>query len=99
MIVRNIISTRSNRAVANQYIIKTDKATYFQSYHSIIAKVDETSGKITLSQYWDYSNTTRKYLYQFLNDYGYVGMNKAKVLERIKDGVFKYEELITDYTD
>lgn len=99
MIVRNIISTRSNRAVANQYIIKTDKAVYFQSYNSIIAKVDKTSGKITLSQYWDYSNTTRKYLYQFLSDYGYEGMNKAKVLEHIKEGVFKYEELITDYTD
>lgn len=99
MIVRNVISVRSNRAVANQFIIKTDKATYFQSYNSLIAKIDKTSGSVTISSRWDYSNTTRKYFYQFLDSYGYEGMNKAKVEKYIKEGEFKYVDLITDYTD
>lgn len=99
MIVRNVISTRSYRAVANQFIVKTENATYFQSYNSLIAKVDKTSGSVTLSSRWDYSNTTRKYLYQFLNSYGYEGLNKAKVEKYIKEGEFKYVDLITDYTD
>ena len=96
MIVRNIISTRSNKAVANQFIIKTDKATYFQSYVSLIAKIDRTSGQVTLSSRWDYSNTTRKYLYQFLYSYGYEGMNTKKVQKYIEEGTFKYVDLITD---
>lgn len=96
MIVRNVISVRSNRAVANQFIIKTEKATYFQSYNSLIAKIDNTSGTITLSSRWDYSKTTRKYLYQFLDSYGYEGMYKDKVKKYIKEGEFKYVDLITD---
>lgn len=96
MIVRNIISARSNRAVANQFFIKSDKAIYFQSYASLIAKIDKTTNEVTLSSRWDYSNTTRKYLYQFLDSYGYTGMNTKKVQKYIEEGTFKYVDLITD---
>ena len=96
MIVRNIISTRSNKAVANQFIIKTEKATYFQSYVSLIAKIDKTTEEVTLSSRWDYSNTTRKYLYQFLDSHGYEGMNTKKVQKYIEEGTFKYVDLIID---
>lgn len=96
MIVRNIISARSNKAVANQFIIKSDKAIYFQSYASLIAKIDKTTEQVTLSSYWDYSATTRKYLYQFLDSYGYTGMNGKRVQSYIEEGKFKYVDLITD---
>lgn len=65
--VRNIINNRDNAAV-NQFEIVTNKATYFQSYNSVVAKIDR-NGKVILSSYWDYSNTTMKHLYIFLRDH------------------------------
>lgn len=73
-------------AVRNQMIIKTDKATYFQSYKSVICKLDGTN--IILSQHWDYSNTTRKHLYAFLRQQGYHTMtSKKSIKEYIAKGV------------
>lgn len=95
MIVSNIISTRSNKAVANQFIIKTDKYVFFQSYRKLVAKIDRISGEVTLSQYWNFSRTTRKYLYQILDIYGYEGMTIDKVAKFIENCEFKYVDLIT----
>lgn len=69
MKVRNLVSERSGRGVANQFIIKTDYATYFQSYDSIIARRENRTGKISIDKnYWNYSSTTSKYRNQFLNE-------------------------------
>ena len=55
--VRNMKSSNGN-AVANQFEIETDDATYLQSYNSIIAKRMD-SGVVYLDKnYWDYSVTT-----------------------------------------
>lgn len=70
MKVRNIISERSGRPVANQFVIEHDGKVYFQSYNSRCAVVD--NGKLTLGSDWDYSNTTRKYLYIFMREYAYM---------------------------
>lgn len=67
--VRNLINDNGN-AAANQFIINTPKATYFQSYQSVVAKIDK-NGNLILSRNWDYSNTTIKHLYIFLRMYGY----------------------------
>lgn len=91
--VRNLTSPRTDNAVANQFVISTKKATFFQSYKSVVAKVDN-KGKVTLSQWWDYSNTTRKYLYQFLKEFGYYGLNAKEVRRLIKDKEFKYRHEI-----
>lgn len=53
----------------NQFIITTNEGTYFQSYDSVIAYKDRKTGIIKVTPYWDYSNTTRKHFYLFLEDY------------------------------
>ena len=53
----------------NQFIMNDDKKIIFQSYDSIIDVIDKKSGKIVFGNDWNYSNTTRKHLYLFLNDY------------------------------
>lgn len=67
--VRNMISSRSNREIANQFIITTNEGEYFQSYASVIAFKPFEEGKIQLDKhYWDYSTTTGKYRNEFLNE-------------------------------
>ena len=52
----------------NQFVIfGDDGSTVFQSYSSVIAILKD--GKLTLGKYWDYSKTTSKHLYNFLNEY------------------------------
>lgn len=53
----------------NQFIIfGGDAIVTFQSYNSIIAKIDK-KGTLKLGNDWDYSKTTLKHLYLFINDY------------------------------
>lgn len=52
----------------NQFIIKGGSGITFQSYNSTIANIDN-KGNLTLGKNWDYSKTTLKHLYLFLNDY------------------------------
>ena len=57
----------------NQFVIRGEREnekTVFQSYDSIIAEINE-NGQLTLGIDWDYSKTTLKHLYLFLNDYIY----------------------------
>lgn len=53
----------------NQFIIfGGDAIVTFQSYDSIIAKIDK-KGTLELGNNWNYSKTTLKHLYLFINDY------------------------------
>ena len=55
----------------NAYIIEnfeTEEVT-LQSYDSTVAVLDKESGIITLGKHWDYSVTTLKHVYQFLEEY------------------------------
>lgn len=54
----------------NQFIIKNGDEIFFQSYESMIAKIDK-EGVLYLGDDWDYSKTTLKHLYLFINDYKY----------------------------
>ena len=66
MRVTNMTSNSGN-AIANQFIIDDNNESYFQSYKSMIAKIDKF-GKVFLdSYYWNYSRTTSKYRNMFLN--------------------------------
>lgn len=56
----------------NQFIIKSGNMVYFQSYDSLIAAYNKNNNDIILGCDWDYSNTTRKHLYIFLNEYCYI---------------------------
>ena len=77
--VQQLINDNGNPA-SNQFIIKTKKATYFQSYRSVVCKWDGIN--IVLSTDWDYSNTTRKHLYMFLRQYGFYNLSSAKDMRK-----------------
>ena len=61
-------SVRSGKPVANQFIIRINRLTIFQSYTSVIAVTKWNMENILLDEkFHNYSVTTSKYLYQFLN--------------------------------
>ena len=72
----------------NQFVINTENATYLQSYNSVVCKIDKSTNKVTLSNHWNYSVTTSKYLYSFLNAKTSLGkLNKKEVKTLISKGV------------
>lgn len=80
MKVSNMTSPRTGNPVANQFLIKLSDGAIFQSYETLIA-VKYNDGRIKLAEGWgDYSRTTSKYLYQFLN------MNRKEIQEAVKAG-------------
>jgi hypothetical protein len=90
MLVRNLHG-RTGREVANQFVIDDGDNEWFQSYRTIVARKDyDNGGQVTLDTYaLDYSNTTSRYLYQFL---GY-GADRASVKARIKSGKYLVADL------
>lgn len=55
----------------NQFVILGNNGEIeFQSYNSRIARIDK-NGVLSLSYHWDYSKTTLKHLYIFLDRYFY----------------------------
>ena len=91
MKVTNMISPRTGKPVANQYIIENGLMETFQSYDSVIAVkewADSDNPVITLDQkYWDYSQTTGKYRNIFL------GETKKETQAKIDDSVYKLADL------
>ncbi len=84
--VSNFISDSGNN-IANQFLIRTNKGKYFQSYNSMIAFVSY-NGLIQLdSIYWDYSRTTSKYRNRFL------GLTTDQIKQQIKDKTIKLTNL------
>lgn len=56
----------------NQFLIESDELIEFQSYESLVASINKKTGTLTLGLDWDYSKTTTKHLYLFLNDFKYI---------------------------
>lgn len=52
----------------NQFVMEDNQKAIFQSYESVIAEYDKINDTLTLGIDWDYSNTTRKHLYIFLEE-------------------------------
>lgn len=77
--------------VPNQFILSTPEARYFQSYESIIVKIDcDDDGKrqIVLDEkYWNYSKTTSKYRNSFL------GETTAEIKAKIASGEYQLADL------
>lgn len=66
MLITNLQSPRSGRAVPNQYcLITAEGKRYFQSYSSIIACI-EVNGEMYLAHDAYLSRTTKRYLKIFL---------------------------------
>tara|TARA_R100000908_G_scaffold64839_2_gene50255 strand:+ start:1298 stop:1615 length:318 start_codon:yes stop_codon:yes gene_type:complete len=99
--VSNLKSPRSGESVKNQFEIyeSTKKTTSytFQSYYTIIAKVIYKNGEqivILDKNALDYSRTTSKYLYQFLDDVSKLrGMRKKEILKAIENKEVKIKNL------
>ena len=74
--------------VKNQFLLRDDYGNrYFQSYNSIIVKIDN-KGKVTLDErYWDYSTTTGKYRNRFL------GEDKKETQRKIDNGQYALANL------
>jgi len=86
MQVSQLISKTSGNAVKNQFVISKSGCTYFQSYNTIIAKIAR-NGKITLDPKWNVSQTTTKYLNQFLNT------DKKELLKGIENKTYLVKNL------
>lgn len=81
MRVENMNSTKTNNKIANQFIIKDGNRIFFQSYQSIIVKIEDN--KIYLDEYyWNYSRTTSKYRSNFL------GESTKETINKIKNGEY-----------
>ena len=80
MKIKNLTSSRGN-TIANQFEIRSENAIYFQSYQSIIVKIENGITYLD-SIYWDYSKTTGKYRNQFL------GEDKKETEKKIKAGIY-----------
>jgi hypothetical protein len=70
-----------NGSIANQFEVRIQTAIYFQSYESIIVKIEGGTTYLD-SHYWDYSKTTGKYRNQFL------GEDKKQTEKKIKEGIY-----------
>ncbi|NBQ16919.1 hypothetical protein EBU24_01240 [bacterium] len=80
MKITNLTSNKGN-TIANQFQVVTENAIYFQSYESIIVKIENGTTYLD-SHYWDYSKTTGKYRNQFL------GEDKKETEKKIKQGIY-----------
>lgn len=82
MFVQNLKSPRTGKPVANQFVVFMQNGTVFQSYGTVCAaRVD---GKVYLTPDWDYSNTTLKYVKEYLN----VACSAAEIRNRIAKGIY-----------
>lgn len=80
------LTGRSGRGVPNQFEVLTPEGRYFQSYRTIIAKIER--GEVTLdADYWNYSKTTSRYLSIFLCQ------DLKEIKKRVKHGVYKLAKL------
>jgi len=84
--VENMTSSNGND-IPNQFIIRTNKGKYFQSYNSMIAFISNDGSTKLDKGTWDYSRATGKYRNQFL------GEDKKETERKIKEGIYKLVDL------
>ena len=80
MKITNLTSNKGN-TIANQFQIRTETALYFQSYDSIIVKIENGQTFLDIN-FWDYSKTTSKYRNIFLSE------DKKRTEKKIKEGIY-----------
>lgn len=80
----------------NQFRLYGKGENSLQSYNSLVVKISK-NGTITLGCDWDYSTTTSKHVYLFLEEYGDINFygikNKRQYVNNlIKENKIKYDE-------
>jgi len=79
--VRNLISPNGN-TIPNQFEIEVGNWVVFQSYETIIGAYNRGSGELLLLDgAGEFSRTTSKYLYIWLQDNGFNITNKKELLK------------------
>ena len=69
MDAKNLVNPATGRAVPNHIIITDGNGkSVLKSYNSRVCTVDTNADLIMLGHDWDYSVTTRRWLYVFLSD-------------------------------
>ena len=81
----NLPSIRSLDDYYKHLVVTIGDTQAFYSYNSLIA-YKLPNGKIVLTNYWDYSKTTTKYLSQYL------GRNKKEIIQAIADFTYILED-------
>lgn len=81
--VENLTSRNGNK-VSNQFKLYLASGVAFQSYSTMIACKMYGTNKVYLSNSWDYSNTTMKYLKDFLG----TTASAKEIRNRIKEGEY-----------
>jgi hypothetical protein len=84
--IENMTSPRSERPVANQFIIYVGKSVYFQSYRTVIACISEGITYLD-NKKWDCSRTTSRYRNNFL------GETTKETQRKIDSGEYKLIDL------
>jgi|11_taG_2_1085331.scaffolds.fasta_scaffold30109_2 hypothetical protein len=89
--VRNMENPTSGNIVANQFILENNKYYTFQSYQTIIAKIEKGFlGKTILdNNALKYSRTTTKYLKVFLDN----NLSTKEIQQRVNTGAYKTRNL------
>ena len=98
--------TKAGRPASNQFVISHDAGkeskVIFQSYNTIIAVIEATHHDVyrttrilRLDPRCNYSRTTSRHLYNFLQQYGYQISNIKELDKALTDGTAKIEELNT----
>jgi hypothetical protein len=91
--VENMRSPRSNKEVANQYIITLQNGIkVFQSYNSIICIKADGETYLDYDK-WNYSNTTSRYRKLFLNE------DTKTTQDKINRGVYGVVHLNKEFVD
>ena len=80
--VENMTSPKTDKPVANQFIINDGERIMFQSYKSPIVELDYAHHVISVFPDYDYSVTTAKYRNRFFELYGLIKLNSKERLER-----------------
>ena len=84
----------------NQFRIYGNGENNLQSYDSLVCTITNYQGCkqcVILGRDWDYSNTTRKHVYLFLEEYADVRLNNVPnkrkfIQELINQNIIKYDE-------
>lgn len=73
----------------NQFVIYHASGIYYQSYNSLIAKIDREN-ELTIYENWDYSKTTLKHFKIFLMRHEWLGKSTFDFNKPFKKQIEKY---------
>lgn len=77
--MRNIKNNVMHVLANNQVVIEEEESNTFYSYNSCIASYNVMTSVLTLNEnLWDYSNTTRKYFKEFINNFTELSFESKK---------------------